>query len=156
MSPPLWSSGQSFWLQIQRSWVLFPALPVFLRSYLEKIVAAPVKKTETNYRVVRCADHATPSIRKSWHYFANKLRSLGRYSLLANQSHGVIFAFCFLVSNDASAKHTSENDDAMFWYYWWYEGAVTFNGVVFLLRFMRISFLVPKQLVNRNIYLICH
>ena len=30
--PPLWSSGQSFWLQIQRSWVRFPALPDFLSS----------------------------------------------------------------------------------------------------------------------------
>jgi hypothetical protein len=29
---PLWSSGQSFWLQIQRSWVLFPAFPDILRS----------------------------------------------------------------------------------------------------------------------------
>jgi hypothetical protein len=57
--PPLWSSGQSFWLQIQRSWVRFRALPDFqrssgsgtgsaqprednLRSYLEEIVTAPV------------------------------------------------------------------------------------------------------------------
>ena len=56
--PPLWSSGQSFWLQIQRSRVRFPALPDFLcssgsgtgptqprevklRSYLNKKVAAP-------------------------------------------------------------------------------------------------------------------
>ena len=30
--PPLWSSGQSFWLQIQRSRVRFPALPHFLSS----------------------------------------------------------------------------------------------------------------------------
>ena len=30
--PPLWSSGQSFWLQIQRSRVRFPALPGFLSS----------------------------------------------------------------------------------------------------------------------------
>jgi hypothetical protein len=30
--PPLWSSGQSFWLQIQRSRVRFPALPYFLSS----------------------------------------------------------------------------------------------------------------------------
>ena len=30
--PPLWSSGQSFWLQIQRSWVRSPALPDFLSS----------------------------------------------------------------------------------------------------------------------------
>ena len=32
--PPLWSSGQSFWLQIQRSRVRFPALPAFLSSSL--------------------------------------------------------------------------------------------------------------------------
>jgi hypothetical protein len=30
--PPLWSSGQSFSLQIQRSWVRFPVLSEFLRS----------------------------------------------------------------------------------------------------------------------------
>ena len=29
---PVWSSGQSFWLQIQRSRVRFPALPDFLSS----------------------------------------------------------------------------------------------------------------------------
>jgi hypothetical protein len=27
-----WSSGQSFWLQIQSYWVRFPVLPGFLRS----------------------------------------------------------------------------------------------------------------------------
>ena len=30
--PPLWSSGQSFWLPIQRSRVRFPTLPDFLSS----------------------------------------------------------------------------------------------------------------------------
>jgi hypothetical protein len=30
--PPLWSSGESSWLQIQRSRVRFPALPDFLRN----------------------------------------------------------------------------------------------------------------------------
>ena len=30
--PPLWSSGQSFWLQIERSRVRFKALPDFLSS----------------------------------------------------------------------------------------------------------------------------
>ena len=30
--PPLWSSGQSFWLQIQRYRARFPALPDFLSS----------------------------------------------------------------------------------------------------------------------------
>jgi len=64
---PLWSSGQSFWLQIQRSRVRSPVLPDFLsssesgtgstqprevklRSYLNKKVAAPVQKTEINGR----------------------------------------------------------------------------------------------------------
>ena len=32
IEPPLWSSGQSFWLQIQRSRVRSPALPDFLSS----------------------------------------------------------------------------------------------------------------------------
>ena len=32
LCPPLWSSGQSFWLQIQRSRFRFPALPDFLSS----------------------------------------------------------------------------------------------------------------------------
>jgi hypothetical protein len=56
---------------------------------LEEIIEAPVKKTETNDRGIRCADHATPSIRKTWHYFANKRRSLGRHSSLAGQSNRV-------------------------------------------------------------------
>jgi hypothetical protein len=30
--PPLWSSGQTPWLLIHRSWVRFPALPIFLCS----------------------------------------------------------------------------------------------------------------------------
>ena len=32
IGPPLWSSGQTFWLQIQRSRVRFPAVPDFLSS----------------------------------------------------------------------------------------------------------------------------
>jgi hypothetical protein len=63
---------------------------------LEEIVAAPVKKTENTTGGIRCADHATPSIRRSWYYFAKKRRWLGRHSSLADQSHG-IFIFLFLV-----------------------------------------------------------
>jgi hypothetical protein len=31
--PPLWSSGQSSWLQTQRSWIRFQVLPDFLSSF---------------------------------------------------------------------------------------------------------------------------
>jgi hypothetical protein len=34
---------------------------------LNEKVAAPVKKTELTTGGIRCAYHATPSIRKSWH-----------------------------------------------------------------------------------------
>jgi hypothetical protein len=52
-----------------------------------------------------CADHATPSIHKSWHYFSNKRRSLGRHSLLEDQSHGVFF-FKPLIDKSWSKVHT--------------------------------------------------
>jgi hypothetical protein len=39
---------------------------VHLRSYLKEIKAAPVYKTDVTLGI-RCADHATPSILKSWH-----------------------------------------------------------------------------------------
>jgi hypothetical protein len=38
-----------------------------LRSYLEEKVAVPVYKTENTAVEIRCADHATSSIRKRWH-----------------------------------------------------------------------------------------
>jgi hypothetical protein len=62
---------------------------------LEEIAAAPVKKTENTTGGIRCADHATPSISKSWYYFAKKRRSLGRHGSLADQSHGVFFLVFF-------------------------------------------------------------
>jgi hypothetical protein len=58
--PPLWSSGQNFWLQIpgasrfsekQRVWNgVHSASWGQPRSYSEEIVAAPVKKTEISDR----------------------------------------------------------------------------------------------------------
>jgi hypothetical protein len=44
--------------------------------------------------------HATPSIRKSWYYFAKKRRSLGRHGSLADQSHGVFFFLVYQYIED--------------------------------------------------------
>jgi hypothetical protein len=40
---------------------------------------------------IRCADHATPSISKSWHYFANKRRSLSR--IVRSRTKATEFSF---------------------------------------------------------------
>jgi hypothetical protein len=85
--------------------VRFPALPGFLRSSgsgteptqpreynwgatWKNKVAAPVKKIEITAVRIRCSDHATPSANVGTN-FADKLRSLCRYSSLADAGHGV-------------------------------------------------------------------
>jgi hypothetical protein len=79
--PPLWSSGQSSWLQIRSpgfdSWHYQKKKVVCLeRSALSLVsttevlidrkVAATIQKTENTAVGIRHADHVAPSIRKSW------------------------------------------------------------------------------------------
>jgi hypothetical protein len=74
--------GQTSWLRIQRSRVRFPALQDYLRhsergplslvriteELLEWKSSGPgSRKPRLTAVGIRCADHATPSIRKSWY-----------------------------------------------------------------------------------------
>jgi hypothetical protein len=67
-----------------------------LRSYLEIKVAAPVWKSENTAVGIRHADCVALSIHKFGTKLADKRRSLGRYSSLADSDHGVSF-FIFLM-----------------------------------------------------------
>jgi hypothetical protein len=97
----LWYSGQSSNSEATRFsekecvWNgVFSASRVQLRSYLKEKVAAPVKRIENTAVGVRQADHVALSSKVGTN-FADKRRSLGRYSSLAYSDHGEKIVCCF-------------------------------------------------------------
>jgi hypothetical protein len=104
--PPLWSSGQNSCLQIQRSGfdsrryqivrevVGLERGPLSLVSTIEELLGKK-KKSRGSGLEIWAYDRRDVmlttwhSIRKSWPNFADKRRSLGRYSSLADSGHRV-------------------------------------------------------------------
>jgi hypothetical protein len=99
--PPLWSSGQSFWLQNQRFRVLFPALPDFLRSSRSETWSTQPREDNWGPTWKESSDSGLENRNlRPWGFvalttrhplsakvgtnFADKWRSLGQYSSLTD------------------------------------------------------------------------
>jgi hypothetical protein len=123
MMTALWSSGQSSWLQIRRSRVRFPGTtrkkvvglergPLSLVSATEELLGSNSSSSGLKIREYGRRDSSrwpcgTLYQQKVGTNFADKRRSLGRYSSLADWGHGVFFFYLLMLNREGIRRMCS-------------------------------------------------